>query len=80
MNQNYTFEIYSQKNCPACTMSKALLKNRGYTVTEVLVDSSPEAKQQFFQKIPNARTVPQIFVNGTHLGGLKELQEYLQKL
>ena len=80
MNQNYTFEVYSQTNCPACTQVKNLLQSRGYKYTVTMVDASPENKQQFFNRLPQARTVPQVFVNGTHLGGLKELQQYLQKL
>jgi len=80
MKQNYTFEVYSQTNCPACTQVKNLLESRGYPHYVIMVDASQENKQQFFKRLPNARTVPQVFVNGTYLGGLKELQQYLQKL
>lgn len=65
--------IYSTPVCPYCDRAKALLKNKGqkYEVIDVSVD--PALREEMMQKAGGRRTVPQIFINGRHIGGFDDL-------
>lgn len=69
--------IYTQDNCPACVAAKKLIT--GAFVELNLND--PANKKALFEKLPGVRSVPQIFDNDTHIGGLEEFRAYdkLQK-
>jgi glutaredoxin 3 len=69
--------VWSQPNCPACDQAKALLDARGiaYEVKTLNVDIT---KEEFFARLPDARSVPQIFINNEHIGGLAELTSILR--
>lgn len=71
------FKIYSKKNCLACDQAKSLLDSQGHGYEVVDVMTSPTAQTLFREK--GFRSVPQIFVDGEHLGGFNELQQYLKK-
>lgn len=66
-------EIYSTAVCPYCTAAKNLLKARGLAWRELRIDADPTARAAMLSRVPGARTVPQIFINGTHVGGFDEL-------
>lgn len=66
------FIIYSKKVCPYCDNAKALLKSKGYSYTEVMVDQDQDALENMI-KITNRRTVPQIFFGQYHIGGFDDL-------
>jgi|SanBayMetagenome_1026888.scaffolds.fasta_scaffold63360_2 glutaredoxin 3 len=70
-------EIYSKTDCPYCEMAKVAM--RGYRVqfTEYVIGSDI-TREEFFQKFPNARTVPQIILNGHHIGGYNDLTEWMK--
>ena len=70
--------VYSQRNCPGCDSAKALLRQRDIQIEERMVGDG-WTKQQLLEHLPGVRSVPQVVINGTHVGGLKELQEVLQK-
>lgn len=70
--------IYSQLNCPACVNAKALLLSKGYAVEERKIGDG-WTKKQLLDAVPNARSVPQVFIADEYIGGLKELQEFLLK-
>lgn len=70
--------VYSQDNCQGCKTAKALLLQKGYVVEERKIGGG-WTKKQLFDHVPDARSVPQIFINDQYIGGLKELQEYLRK-
>lgn len=55
--------VWSQPNCQYCNMAKSLLRARGYEIEEKII-SVTHTKQQFLEEIPDARTVPQILLNG----------------
>ena len=64
--------VYSTAICPYCVAAKNFLKGRGLDYREVRVDTDPE--QRALMRERSGRTsVPQIFVNGTHVGGFDEL-------
>lgn len=70
--------VWSQKNCIACNSAKQLLASRGYVVDERIIgEGGTYTKQDLIQQIPDARSVPQIFVNGEYVGDFQKLREYL---
>ena len=65
--------MYTTAVCPYCVRAKQLLKARGVTeVDEVRVDLDPERRDEMMQKTQR-RTVPQIFIGDTHVGGCDDL-------
>lgn len=66
-------EIYSSAFCGYCTAAKNLLKAKGLVWREFRVDQDPAARAAMAERAPGARTVPQIFVNGHHVGGFDDL-------
>lgn len=69
--------VYSQPHCTGCVRAKTMLKEAGYAVEERIIDrEGPWTKEYLLSVVPNARSVPQIFINDKYIGGLKELCEY----
>ena len=66
-------EIYSTAICPYCVAAKNFLKGRGYDYSETRIDREPGKMAEMLQRSDGRRTVPQIFVNGVHVGGYDEL-------
>lgn len=66
-------EIYSTAMCPYCVAAKNLLKARGLDFKELRIDADPVARREMLQRAPGVRTVPQVFINGTHVGGFDDL-------
>ncbi len=65
--------MYTTAICPFCIRAKQLLKARGVeTIEEVRVDLDPERRDEMMQKTAR-RTVPQIFIGSTHVGGCDDL-------
>lgn len=75
--RNSTAEVWSQTNCPACTEAKRMLDNFGVQYTEKMLGINGFTKKDLIEKVPNARSVPQIFLNGEYVGGLQELKKKL---
>jgi glutaredoxin 3 len=68
-----TVKIYTTGSCPYCIQAKALLKQRGVTeLDEVRVDMLQGEREKMMQ-ITGRRTVPQIFIGTTHVGGCDDL-------
>ncbi|HZF79337.1 MAG TPA: glutaredoxin 3 [Rubrivivax sp.] len=66
-------KMYSTLVCPYCIRAKALLKQRGVTdIEEVRVDLDPGQRALMVQ-LTGRRTVPQIFIGNTHVGGCDDL-------
>jgi glutaredoxin len=72
-------EVWSQTNCPACTEAKRLLEQRAIKYEECMIAINGYTKKDLIAKVPNARSVPQIFLNGEYVGGLQELKRELAK-
>ena len=66
-------EVYSSLWCPFCARAKALLDRKGVAYREIDVDRDPNLRQQMMQRAGGRRTVPQIFVDGRHVGGSDDL-------
>ena len=66
-------EIYTTPICGFCHSAKRLLTQKGVSFSEVDVMNDPERKSEMIQRANGGRTVPQIFVGDTHLGGCDEL-------
>lgn len=65
--------MYTTAVCPYCIRAKRLLSERGVTdIEEVRVDLDPERRDEMMQKTKR-RTVPQIFIGETHVGGCDDL-------
>ena len=70
-----TVKIYTTATCPYCIHAKQLLKQRGVTeLDEIRVDQVPGERQKMMD-ITGRRTVPQIFIGDTHVGGCDDLHE-----
>lgn len=68
-----TVEIYSTAICPYCVAAKKLLTQRGLEYTEFRIDQDVGKRDEMLARSQNRRTVPQIFVNGEHIGGHDDL-------
>ena len=66
-------KMYTTAYCPYCTRAKQLLQARGVaSIEEIRIDSDPQARSTMME-ITKRRTVPQIFVGDTHVGGCDDL-------
>jgi glutaredoxin 3 len=66
-------EIYTTPICPYCAMAKRLLDRKGVAYAEIDVSRDPALRQAMIQRANGRRTVPQIFVGTTHVGGSDDL-------
>lgn len=73
MTQNATVEIYLTRTCPFCISAKALLDRKGVGYSQIDVGADPDRRAEMMQRANGRRTVPQIFVGETHIGGSDEL-------
>jgi glutaredoxin 3 len=64
--------MYTTRICPFCVMAKRLLQQKGAEIEEIRVDESPEQRDTMM-RISGRRTVPQIFIGDTHVGGYDDL-------
>ena len=66
-------KMYTTAVCPYCIRAKQILTARGVdTIDEIRVDTQPEERMKMMQ-VTGRRTVPQIFIGDTHVGGCDEL-------
>ena len=66
-------KMYTTAVCPYCVRAKQILKSKGVDqIEEIRVDTDPQARDQMMN-ITGRRTVPQIFIGATHVGGCDEL-------
>ena len=66
-------EVYTTMMCPYCYRAKKLLSQHGADFTEIDVMADQDRRREMIQRAGGRRTVPQIFINGTHVGGCEEL-------
>lgn len=67
-------KVYSSRICGYCNAAKSLLSNKGVAYTEIMLDTDPKLRQQIMRD-SGQRTVPQIWVGETHVGGFAELRD-----
>ncbi|RJX67087.1 glutaredoxin 3 [Tsuneonella suprasediminis] len=68
-----TVEIYTKFGCGYCSRAKGLLKSKGVEFTEYDITLGGPRKAEMLERAPDARTVPQIFIGETHVGGSDDL-------
>jgi len=68
-------KIYSTGTCPICNKTKQLLTKWNISYEELRIDESPSALREMAELTNNARTVPQIIIDGKWIGGFSELTE-----
>ncbi|MEM8803146.1 MAG: glutaredoxin 3 [Pseudomonadota bacterium] len=68
-------EIYTSPLCGFCHAAKRLLTQKGVTFTEIDVSKQPDRRQEMVQRANGGRTVPQIFIGATHVGGCDDLYD-----
>jgi len=66
-------EIYTTPLCGYCHAAKRLLTQKGVAFTETDVSRDPAKRAEMVRRAPGARTVPQIFIGGTPIGGCDDL-------
>lgn len=66
--------IYTKTTCPFCVSAKQLLEMRGITYTEINIEDT-ENRKMLMEVVPNAKTVPQIFIDNEYVGGFAQLKE-----
>ena len=66
-------EIYTSPLCGFCFAAKRLLNKKGVSFTEIDVGRSPEKRQEMMSRAHGRHTVPQIFIDGQHVGGCDDL-------
>jgi glutaredoxin 3 len=65
--------VYSQPFCGYCSAAKRLLAAKGADVTEIDVMFESERRDEMIERSGGRRTVPQIFIDGRHIGGFDDL-------
>ena len=71
-------EVYTRPWCGFCRRVKRLLKSKNISFTEIDVDRNSELKQTMIER-SKRRTVPQVFLNGEHIGDCMELYDLDRK-
>jgi glutaredoxin len=69
--------VWSKDNCPYCDQAKALLTQKGIEIQERKIGHG-YTREDLLEAVPDARTVPQIFLDGNLIGGFTELKKHLQ--
>jgi glutaredoxin 3 len=66
-------EIYTKAFCPYCTRAKRLLDSKGAAFEEVDISMGGERRAEMIQRASGRTTVPQVFIDGRHIGGSDDL-------
>ena len=72
MDRDSPVEMYANSWCPSCATARALLGSKGVQVTEIDIEALPERREEMIAR-SGRRTVPQIFIGPTHVGGYDDL-------
>lgn len=66
-------EVYTKFLCPYCTRAKALLRSKGAEFEEFDISLGGPRRQEMLARANGRHTVPQIFIDGRHIGGSDDL-------
>ena len=77
--RSMNINIYTKSNCPNCVAAKQLLKSKGLDYLEIDVELGSRW-ENLLKQFPDARQMPQVFINDQRVGGLAGLQEALRKI
>ncbi|MBL8781858.1 MAG: glutaredoxin 3 [Alphaproteobacteria bacterium] len=67
--------VYTTLLCPYCHRAKALLRKKGVAFTEIDVGMDAEKRAEMTTRAHGRHTVPQIFIDGKHVGGCDDLHD-----
>lgn len=65
--------IYARVGCPYCDMAKDLMRRKDVSFEEIDVGRHPDRKPEMIERAGGRTTVPQIFIDGRHVGGCDDL-------
>ena len=65
--------LYTKSWCPYSIAAKSLLSQKGSRFTEIDIEEEPEKRAEMIEKAGGRTTVPQIFINGQHIGGFDDM-------
>ena len=65
-------EMFSRPQCAYCVQAKSFLEQKGVAYKEYDV-SQAKHRQEFFNRLPRVKALPQIFINGEHIGSYEDL-------
>lgn len=68
--------LYSKYNCPNCDTAKTLLNSHNVAIEERKIGDG-YTKEELLEVVPHAKSVPQVFINDSYVGGLPDLKKYL---
>lgn len=68
-----TVEIYTKAFCPYCTRAMRLLASKGVAPTEYDISTGGPKRTEMLARAPGRTTVPQVFIDGRHIGGSDDL-------
>jgi glutaredoxin 3 len=66
-------ELYTTMYCPYCSRARALLQRKGVGYVDIDIAEEPARRDEMIRRAQGRRTVPQIFINGEHIGGYDDL-------
>ncbi|MGA8278748.1 MAG: glutaredoxin 3 [Rhodanobacteraceae bacterium] len=66
-------DLYTSATCLYCTGAKNILRQRGLAFEEIRIDLDPARGEEMVARSGGHRSVPQIFINNTHIGGYEDL-------
>jgi glutaredoxin 3 len=70
--------VWSRDHCTYCVKAKNLLEIKGIEYEERNISAGVWTREQLLEACPGARTVPQIVIDGTVIGGYDQLEEYFK--
>jgi glutaredoxin 3 len=66
-------ELYTTMYCPYCSRARALLQRKGVAYVDIDIAEEPARRGEMIRRAQGRSTVPQIFINGEHIGGYDDL-------
>jgi glutaredoxin len=69
--------LWSKNNCPYCVQAKKILEINNADIEIRLIDGVKWTKEHLLSSVPEARSVPQIFINDEYVGGYQDLVKYI---
>jgi glutaredoxin 3 len=66
-------EMYSTMFCPYCARARSLLQRKGVAFTDIDIGAQPQRRDEMVERAGGRYTVPQIFIDGEHIGGSDDL-------
>ena len=65
--------MYTTMFCPYCSRARALLERKGVAFTEIDIGEEPARRNEMIRRAGGRTSVPQIFINGEHIGGCDDM-------